>query len=167
MCGKDHPRDEEPIPGAFGNRDHSSAISLTGRLRGQGLVHECEKATGVGGTHGPSVGDWIQVLANSPVGPVLRSQFHQQQHSFHEGPLESVQTISSFLIPRERIRNYFPWQTFHTPRPRALDDQSQTAKLMGYGSPGGQEKQLWPSHRTALPSPGIRAQGARVSDRPE
>ena len=43
---------------------------------------ECEKATGVGGTQGPSTGDWGQVPANPPAEPVLRSQFHHQQHSF-------------------------------------------------------------------------------------
>lgn len=36
--GKDHPRDKEPIAGISGGRDHSSAIFLTGSLRGQGLV---------------------------------------------------------------------------------------------------------------------------------
>lgn len=74
-----------------------------------------------------------------------------------------------FFLPhsqRKDKKQYSPWQTFHTPSPRAMDGQSQIAKLMGYGSPGGQEKQLWLSYRTALPSPRIRAQGARVSDRP-
>lgn len=36
--GKDHPRDKEPIAGISGGRDHRSVISLTGSLRGQGLV---------------------------------------------------------------------------------------------------------------------------------
>lgn len=49
VCGKDHPREQEPIPGIFGGRDHSSVTSLTGCLRGQGLVGKCE----TGETHGP------------------------------------------------------------------------------------------------------------------
>lgn len=37
---EDHRRDQKPIPGTFRDRDHSSVISLTGRLRDQGLVGE-------------------------------------------------------------------------------------------------------------------------------
>jgi len=44
---EDHRRDQESSPGTFRDRDHSSVIALTGRLRDQGLVGECEKATGV------------------------------------------------------------------------------------------------------------------------
>lgn len=43
---EDHRRDQEPIPGIFRDRDHSSVISLTGRLRDQGLVAECKRPQG-------------------------------------------------------------------------------------------------------------------------
>ena len=53
VCGKDHPREQEPIPGIFGGRGHSSVTSLPGCLRDQGLVGKCETATRVEETHGP------------------------------------------------------------------------------------------------------------------
>lgn len=49
VCGKDRPREPEPIPGTFGGRDHSAVTSLTMCLRGQGLVSKC----GTEETHGP------------------------------------------------------------------------------------------------------------------
>lgn len=82
-CGKDHPRDKEPIAGIFGGRDHSSVISLTGSLRGQGLVGNVKWPQEWKEHMDPELGYWIH---GQPIHllPVLRSQrFHQQQHSLH------------------------------------------------------------------------------------
>lgn len=100
-----------------------------GRLRGQGPVGKCEKATGVGATCGPGAGDWGQLPANPP--RWASPEVTVPSAAIFPSVVPHVHTYFFLLhCHRGKIRNSTsPRQVFHSLRPRVSHDQSQTLAM--------------------------------------